>query len=88
MGAKQSKQSIANYELEKEKPSPDVTATLYYFAGRGLADQVRWVLAASNIEFTQKVITTRAKFLKMSERQLPFEQLPLLQIDGLEVRIP
>lgn len=83
MGAKQS----ATYEQEKEKPSTDNgnTATLYYFAGRGLADQVRWLLAASNIAFTQKVINERSKFLKMSERQLPFGQLPLLQIDGLEL---
>ena len=38
-----------------EKPSPEYQATLYYFAGRGLADQIRWMLAAANVEFTQKV---------------------------------
>lgn len=78
MGARQSSQSNL-------LPSPDHTATLYYFAGRGLADQVRWMLAASDISFTQKVISSREKFLQMAEMQLPFGQLPLLQIDGLEL---
>lgn len=68
-----------------EKPSSTHTATLYYFAGRGLADQIRWMLAAANIEFTQKVISSREKFLRMCERQLVFGQLPLLQIDGHEI---
>jgi glutathione S-transferase len=60
-------------------------ATLYYFGGRGLADQMRWMLAATNVSFTQKVISTRPQFVKMAERQLPFGQLPLLQIDGHEI---
>ena len=53
--------------------------------GRGLADQIRWMLAATNVSFTQKSINTREKMLSMSERQLPFGQLPLLQIDDLEI---
>jgi hypothetical protein len=44
--------------------------------------QSRWMLAATNISFSQKVIDTRGRFLKLAERQLPFGQLPLLQIDG------
>eukprot|EP01036_Dinobryon_divergens_P040177 gene40177-53093_t len=68
-----------------EKASPLVTATLYYFEGRGKADQIRWMLAATNCSFVQKSITTRERFLKMSERQLAFGQLPLLQIDGVEL---
>jgi hypothetical protein len=79
MGTSNSKQPTT------EVPSTKHSATLYYFAGRGLADQIRWMLAASDISFTQKLINNRAKFLKMSERQLPFGQLPLLQIDGLEI---
>jgi glutathione S-transferase len=58
---------------------------LYYFAGRGLSDQIRWMLAATEISFTQRIIDKRAKFVKMAERQLPMGQLPLLQIDGLEI---
>lgn len=68
-----------------EEPSPDHDATLYYFGGRGLADQIRWMLAASDVSFTQKEISTREQFVKLAARQLPFGQLPLLQIDGLEI---
>ena len=75
----------SSYEATREKPNPKTQATLYYFAGRGLADQVRWLMAATNVTFDQKVVGERQKFLKMSERQLPFGQLPLLQIDGYEI---
>ena len=74
-----------NSTATMEKPSTDTIATLYYFEGRGLADQIRWMLAASEISFTQRIVDSRKKFLKMKERQLPFGQLPLLQIDGLEI---
>ncbi|KAJ1410743.1 hypothetical protein B484DRAFT_455799 [Ochromonadaceae sp. CCMP2298] len=77
MGASQA----GNFEV----PSAQHTATLYYFEGRGLADQIRWMMAATNVEFTQKVVKKRAKFLEMAGRQLPFGQLPLLQIDGMEI---
>jgi glutathione S-transferase len=72
-------------KVQFEMPSENHVATLYYFAGRGLADQIRWMLAASNVSFCQKVIHTREKMLKMTERQLPFGQIPMLQIDGLEI---
>jgi glutathione S-transferase len=68
-----------------EKPSIRHTATLYYFAGRGVADQIRWMLAATEVSFTQKIINQRSQLLKMAERQLPFGQLPLLQIDEIEM---
>lgn len=75
----------AQYERNKEKPNAKTQATLYYFSGRGLADQIRWLLAATNITFTHKAIDDRKLFLKMTERQLPFGQLPMLQIDGVEL---
>lgn len=68
-----------------ERPSDKHQATLYYFSGRGLADQIRWMLAATNVDFCQKVISTREKFLDMASNQLPFGQLPLLQIDNLDI---
>ena len=70
---------------EREVPDPSVDATLYYFGGRGLADQIRWVLAATGVSFTQKVIRERTKFVSMAKGQLPFGQLPLLQIDKMEI---
>ncbi len=81
MGLGASQQTKETFEL----PALKYKATLYYFSGRGVADQIRWMLAACEISFTQKSINTREKFLKMSERQLPFGQLPLLQIDDLEI---
>jgi hypothetical protein len=69
MGASQA----GNFEV----PSSQHTATLYYFGGRGLADQIRWMMAATNVDFTQKVVNKREKFLDMAGRQLPFGQLPL-----------
>mmetsp|Transcript_2845 Transcript_2845/g.5992 ORF Transcript_2845/g.5992 Transcript_2845/m.5992 type:complete len:305 (-) Transcript_2845:94-1008(-) len=78
MGANQ---SVENFEV----PSSEHTATLHYFGGRGLADQIRWMLAASNVDFCQKTVSSREKFLEMAGCQLPFGQLPLLQIDGVEI---
>jgi len=80
MGVNQS-----NQKNPFEAPSKEHTATLYYFGGRGLADQIRWMLAATDISFKQKVVSSRSQFVKMAERQLPFGQLPLLQIDGHEI---
>jgi glutathione S-transferase len=74
-----------NYEQTKEKPAKDVVATLYYLPGRGVADPIRWLLAAANISFIQRVVNSREKFFKLCERQLPFGQLPLLLIDNLEI---
>lgn len=72
-------------EVVREKPYPKTDATLYYFAGRGLADQIRWLLAYSGVTFAGRVVDKRARFLKLAEAQLPFGQLPLLQIDGIEL---
>eukprot|EP01039_Chlorochromonas_danica_P007126 gene7126-7879_t len=77
--------SSSSEEEHWEQPSEKHEATLYYFAGRGLADQLRWLLAAGNTSFTQKIISQRMHFERMARRQLPFGQLPLLQIDGLEL---
>eukprot|EP01033_Poteriospumella_lacustris_P007837 gene7838-5639_t len=68
-----------------EQPAEKYQATLYYFGGRGLADQIRWMLAATDVSFTQKLISQRDQIVRMSDAQLPFGQLPLLQIDGLEL---
>jgi len=81
MGTNQSKNEA---DPDIEKPDPSVNATLYYFEGRGKADQIRWMLAATNTTFIQKHITSRERFLKM-QKQLVFGTLPLLQIDGVEL---
>ena len=42
-------------------------------------------MAYTETTFAQRVVSTRERFLKLSESQLLFGQLPLLQIDGLEL---
>lgn len=58
---------------------------MYSFLVCILLNLTRWMLAATDVPFTQKVISQREQFTRMSEAQLPFGQLPLLQIDGLEL---
>lgn len=78
-------------EVPSQKNAADIRAglnqaTLHYFGGRGLSDQIRWMLAASDVVFTQQVINTRAKFLSLlNAQQLAFDQMPLLEIDGLKL---
>jgi glutathione S-transferase len=65
-------------------PDPSVEATLYYFCGRGRADQIRWLMAASNISFVQRDVDSRQKFVFLAS-ELPFGKIPMLQIDGMEI---
>eukprot|EP00438_Fugacium_kawagutii_P016644 Skav205664 [mRNA] locus=scaffold458:372873:381511:+ [translate_table: standard] len=59
---------------------------LTYFAGYGLAEQVRWMLAATGVTFEQVALQTHEEFLKLrSDEKLLFGQLPLLEIDGLRL---
>lgn len=61
-------------------------AKLTYFAGWGLAEQARWMMAASGVEFTQVVLTEFSQFDAMRESgDLLFRQLPLLELDGLNL---
>lgn len=61
-----------------------MTATLTYFLGRGRAETTRWMLAATDVEFTNVAITSAEELsaLRVSGK-LPFDQMPLLEIDGL-----
>ena len=71
---------------------------LSYFRGRGLADQVRWMLAATNPSpslppFLFHPVDTNEEFRVLGKGEgdkeggalLLFGQLPLLQIDGLNL---
>ena len=63
------------------------TARLTYFAGWGLAEQARWMLAATQVEHTQVVLQTHAAFdaLRQEPGKLLFRQIPLLELDGLQL---
>ena len=72
--------------LEDAAPEGPIspTARLTYFAGWGLAEQTRWMLAAAGIEFAQVALASHAEFEALrSSGALLFNQLPLLEIDGL-----
>ena len=61
-------------------------ARLTYFRGRGRAETTRWMLAANAIEFENVPIDTPEELLALrASGKLPFDQMPLLEIDGLHL---
>lgn len=48
--------------------------------GRGLGDQTRWLLAATNVSFHTHEMADNETMVTMAKKQLWFGQLPLLQI--------
>ena len=58
-------------------------ATLTYFYGRGRAETTRWMLAATDVDFQNIAIRTPQELSALRESgKLPFDQMPLLEIDG------
>ncbi len=59
-------------------------ASLTYFRGRGRAETTRWMLAATGVAFINVAVDTPEELaaLRASEK-LPFDQMPLLEIDGV-----
>jgi len=61
-------------------------ARLYYFHGRGRAEQSRWVLAAAEVPFVNMCLSTSAEFAALKRQgKLIFGQVPLLELDGLRL---
>eukprot|EP00928_Gymnodinium_smaydae_P031754 TRINITY_DN23207_c0_g1_i1.p1 TRINITY_DN23207_c0_g1~~TRINITY_DN23207_c0_g1_i1.p1 ORF type:complete len:225 (+),score=47.13 TRINITY_DN23207_c0_g1_i1:49-723(+) len=59
---------------------------LTYFQGYGLAEQLRWTMAAAGIEWEQVALSQHAQFAALRDGgSLLFGQLPLLEIDGLKL---
>ncbi len=59
-------------------------ASLTYFRGRGRAETTRWTLAATDVVFTNIAIDTPEELAALRESgKLPFDQMPLLETDGL-----
>jgi len=66
------------------EPDLSVEATLYYFKGRGMADSIRWVLAATGTTFCQRYIETPEQF-EMLSGAVAFGKIPMLHIDGMQI---
>ncbi|XP_013917465.1 PREDICTED: glutathione S-transferase 3-like [Thamnophis sirtalis] len=59
---------------------------LTYFNGRGLMESVRWLLAAAGVEFEEVFLETREQYLKLvKDGYLLFDQVPLVEMDGLKL---
>lgn len=60
-----------------------MVAKLTYFRGRGRAETTRWMLAAAGVEFVNLPIDTAEELAALrAAGKLPFDQMPLLELDG------
>ncbi len=61
-------------------------ARLHYFKGRGRAETTRWMLAVGQIAFENVPVSTPDALAALrATGKLPFDQMPLLEIDGLNL---
>ncbi|KAM6997285.1 glutathione S-transferase A4-like [Tautogolabrus adspersus] len=59
---------------------------LHYFNGRGKMESIRWLLTVAGVEFDEIFLTTREQYLKLiSDGDLMFQQVPLVEIDGMKL---
>ncbi|XP_027708686.1 glutathione S-transferase-like isoform X1 [Vombatus ursinus] len=57
---------------------------LYYFDGRGRMESVRWLLAAAGVEFEEVLLETAEELQNLIKGgKLMYEQLPMVEIDGM-----
>lgn len=56
---------------------------LHYFNGRGLAEQIRFMLAATGVEWADRHLVKREQFQELkASGVLPWDQVPLLELEG------
>ncbi|XP_015229957.1 PREDICTED: glutathione S-transferase A4-like [Cyprinodon variegatus] len=59
---------------------------LHYFNGRGKMESIRWLLTVAEVEFDEYFLTTREQYLKLlNDGSLLFQQVPLVEIDGMKL---
>ena len=59
---------------------------LHYFLGRGRAETTRWMLAINQINFKNNPIITPEDLCELrNSGKLPFDQIPLLEINGMNI---
>ncbi|XP_019330000.1 PREDICTED: glutathione S-transferase A4 isoform X1 [Aptenodytes forsteri] len=71
-----------NQELRSMSGKPRLT----YCNGRGRMEPVRWLLAAAGVEFEEVFLETREQYEKLiKDGVLMFQQVPLVEIDGMKM---
>ncbi|XP_077782451.1 glutathione S-transferase A4-like isoform X1 [Podarcis muralis] len=71
-----------NHQLRNMSGKPKLT----YFEGRGRMESIRWLLAAAGVEFEETFLKTREQYLKLiKDGYLLFDQVPLVEMDGLKL---
>uniref|UniRef100_A0A8D0C5R0 glutathione transferase n=1 Tax=Salvator merianae TaxID=96440 RepID=A0A8D0C5R0_SALMN len=59
---------------------------LTYFNGRGRMESIRWLLATAEVEFEETFLETREQYLQLiKDGCLLFDQVPLVEMDGLKL---
>jgi len=59
---------------------------LHYFQGKGLGEQIRLMLWEAGVHYEERYVDTREKLEALrANNDLLFQQLPLLEIDGLKL---
>ncbi|KAM9803800.1 glutathione S-transferase 3-like [Neosynchiropus ocellatus] len=59
---------------------------LTYVNGRGKMESIRWLLAVAGVEFDEIFLTSRKEYLTLAhDGSLMFQQLPLVEIDGMKL---
>uniref|UniRef100_A0A3Q4HH15 glutathione transferase n=1 Tax=Neolamprologus brichardi TaxID=32507 RepID=A0A3Q4HH15_NEOBR len=59
---------------------------VYYFNGRGKMESIRWLLTVAEVEFDEVLLTTREQFEKLlDDGALMFQQVPLVEMDGMKL---
>ncbi|TDH01168.1 hypothetical protein EPR50_G00177690 [Perca flavescens] len=59
---------------------------LHYFNGRGKMESIRWLLTVAEVEFDEIYLTTREQYEKLlSDGALMFQQVPMVEIDGMKL---
>ncbi|XP_015672662.1 glutathione S-transferase [Protobothrops mucrosquamatus] len=59
---------------------------LHYTRGRGKMESIRWLLAAAGVEFEEQFLETKEDLEKLrSDGRLLFQQVPMVEIDGMQL---
>ncbi|XP_039994379.1 glutathione S-transferase, alpha tandem duplicate 1 [Xiphias gladius] len=59
---------------------------LHYFNGRGKMESIRWLLTVAEVEFDEVYLSTREQYENLlSDGALMFQQVPMVEIDGMKL---